>query len=72
MKKILIILIIGLMFSGCVSLQKVSVPEDPPEEVVKAQEEPMKEIFKPLDPSLELQNIKGEDLEGYVEKKGII
>ena len=72
MKKILVILIIGFIFSGCVSLQKVSLPEDLAEEAVKVDEESFKEISESPDPSSELQNIKSEELAGYVEKKGIV
>ena len=72
MKKILVILIIGFIFSGCVSLQKVSLPEDLSEEAVKVDEESFKDISESPDPSSELQNIKSEELAGYVEKKGVV
>ncbi len=72
MKKILVILIIGFIFSGCVSLQKVSLPEDLSEEAVKVDEESFKEISESPDPSSELQNTKSEELAGYVEKKGVV
>ncbi|MCK5179425.1 MAG: hypothetical protein KAR32_07830, partial [Candidatus Omnitrophica bacterium] len=72
MKKILVILIIGFIFSGCVSLQKVSLPEDLSEEAVKVDEESFKDISESPDPSSELQDIKSEELAGYVEKKGVV
>ena len=72
MKKILIILSIGLIFSGCISLQKASVPEDLTEGVVQSEEISLKEILEPPDSSPELQNIKGEELEEYVQKKGVV
>ena len=74
MKKILMICILGLIFSGCVSLQKIDVPVDllETEEAVTAQEETAEKVSPAPDPFLELQNIKGEELEGYVGKKGVV
>ena len=72
MKKILVILIVCFVFSGCVSLQKISVPEDMPEEVVNVKEESPEEISEPTDSFSGLQNIKREDPEGYVQKKGVV
>ncbi len=62
-------MIASFILSGCVTLQKVSVPEDRPEEVV--QESP-KALLELPDTSPELENIKSEKLEEYVQKKGII
>lgn len=69
MKKLGILFIASFILSGCVTLQKVSVPEDRPEEVVH---ESPKALLELPDTSPELENIKSEELEGYVEKKGII
>ena len=69
MQKFGIFCIISFILSGCVTLQKVPVPENLPEKVV--QEHP-KNLPEPPDTSPELENIKSEKLEKYVEKKGII
>ncbi|MCK4881566.1 MAG: hypothetical protein KAS92_00920 [Candidatus Omnitrophica bacterium] len=74
MKKILMVCILALIFSGCVSLQKADLPEDSleAEEIVTDQEETAEKVSPILDLSPELQNIKGEELEGYVQKKGVV
>jgi hypothetical protein len=72
MKKIFIILITALTFLGCVSMQKVSVPEDLPQEVAAAEEVSLKEVLEIPDSSPELQNIEGEEPEEYVQKKGVV
>ena len=68
MKKLIILFMAGLVFSGCVTVGKVPVPEEP-EKIVP--EQPMVEFEEEQDPQ-ELQNIKGEELEEYVQKKGVI
>lgn len=69
MKKSIIFLISCLMISGCVTLEKIKVPEDESEKIV--QELPENSLEAIQAPS-ELQNIKGEELEEYVQKKGVI
>jgi len=66
MKRIFIFLIsICFLSSGCISLQKVSEPE-------KIIPEQRKAEFEDPDAPPELQNIKGEELEEYVQKQGVI
>jgi len=65
MKRIIILVFSICILSGCISLQKVSEPE----KIIS--EQPKAEFEDPNIP-LELQNIKDEDLEEYVEKKGVI
>lgn len=65
MNRIFIPLIIISFLSGCISLQKASEPE----KIVPEQEEAE---FIDTDVPSELQNIKGEDLEEYVQKNGVI
>jgi len=55
----------SVMLSGCVTLQKASEPE------VIIPKQPNVEFDKSEAPP-ELQNIKNEQLEGYVQKKGVI
>jgi hypothetical protein len=65
MRRICTLLVLACFLSGCVSLQKVSEPEQiVPQQKVAA--------FEDTDAPPELQNIKGEDLEEYVKKKGVI
>lgn len=66
MKRILLLLIFScFLSSGCVSLSKVSEPE-------KIVPEQQKAEFEESKAPPELQNIKGEELEEYVQKKGVI
>jgi len=65
MNRIFTLIIIISFLSGCISLQKVSEPE-------KIIPEQRKAEFKDPDAPSELQNIKGEDLEEYVQKNGVI
>ncbi|MBN1870461.1 MAG: hypothetical protein JW847_07810 [Candidatus Omnitrophica bacterium] len=72
MKKVLVVLVIGFLFSGCATLRKVSAPKGASQEVETKEEEIAEDIYGPPDLSPELQNIKKEELEGYVQKKGVI
>jgi len=70
MKKLLFLIIGVSILSGCISLQKVSVSEDDPK-ITIPQQQPDEVVPEKEAPS-ELQNIKGEELEEYVQKKGVI
>lgn len=72
MKKTILILIISFFFSGCISLQKVSTPEESPGAITGTEKGSLKEALKLPDSSPELQNIKKEELEEYVQKKGVV
>lgn len=54
-----------LLLSGCVTIQKVPVPDE-------VQEGPVEAVREIVDASPELVNIRNEELEEYVEKKGVI
>ena len=69
-KKILILLIGGLVLSGCATHKKTLIPKNVPETSVRVRDE--KIVIESPDISPELQNIKGEELEEYVQKKGVI
>lgn len=66
MKKAFLFLAAGFLLSGCVTLRKAPVPEDIMEDILREERGP---AAKPLP---ELENIKGEELEGYAQKKGVI
>lgn len=76
MKKFLLILLACCLCSGCVTLQRVTVSEEEPEdltiEVIEEEKEIMREILESPDTSPELQNIESDQLEVYVENKGVI
>lgn len=67
---------ICLLFSGCVIWKKTPVTTEMPSPVIAQGniEIPPKEVPAEMfrDVSPELENIKGEELEGYVQKKGVI
>jgi len=65
MNRICTLIIVICFSSGCISLQKAS-------ELEKIIPEQRKAEFKDPDAPSELQNIKGEDLEEYVQKNGVI
>jgi len=66
MKRLILLLIsICYLSSGCVSLKNASEPE-------KIVPEQRKAEFDDSEAPPELQNIKGEDLEEYIQKKGVI
>jgi len=65
MKKILTVICLVSFLSGCVSLQNTPEPERIIPEQPKAE-------FKSPDAPAELQNIKAEEPEEYVQKKGVI
>lgn len=66
MKRIFFFLIsICFLSSGCISLKKASEPE-------KIVPEQRKAEFEDFEAPPELQNIKGEELEGHVQKMGVI
>lgn len=69
MKKFLILFIAGFILSGCVSLQKVSAPPEILKKIEIEQKEGESEVVLAHP---ELQNIKGEELEEYAQKKGVI
>jgi len=69
MKKLIILFVVGVLFSGCVTLQKVSDPHEEPEYILPEQP---KADFEESQVPRELQNIKGEELEEDVQKKGVI
>ena len=65
MNRILILIISVCFFFGCVSLQRATEPE----KIIPEQQE---KEFEDSDAPPELQNIKGEELEEYVQKNGVI
>lgn len=69
MKKIFIFLIAGFVLSGCATLEKPSTRKDVSEK--DSYEEPQKVVSGSPDTSPELQNIKEEELEEYIQKKGL-
>jgi len=70
MNRICTLIIFTCFLSGCISLQKASEPEKIiPEQIIPKQREA--EFKDPNAPS-ELQNIKGEDSEEYIQKNGVI
>ncbi len=69
MRKLLAFVILSILCMGCVTLRKVDVPEQPLEKIV---EEKPEAAFEDVEAPAELQNIKGEELEEYVQKKGVI
>ena len=69
MKKNIVFLVVSLILSGCVTLQKAPLPQDESKKIVP--EQPKVEFDEAQVPQ-ELQNIKGEELEEYAQKKGVI
>src|SRR3989338_5603502 len=69
MKKFVILLAAALACSSCVSMPKASLPDEELEKIVPAKEE--QDVAVDTSPPA-LQNIKGEELEEYVQKKGVI
>jgi len=70
MKRFIILLIAVSTLCGCATSRKTSVSAGTPAGI--ALEGPLKVEMEPLDTSPELQNIKGEELEEYAQKKGVI
>ena len=57
------------LLAGCAALRNAPRPQVLPEQIIKAQDESASAVIeKPPD----LQNIKGEELQQYLQKKGVI
>lgn len=69
MKKLFVLLLTGFLLSGCITLSKVSEPQEELEIIVPQQEG---KEYAPSEAPPELQNIDGDELDEYVEKKGVI
>ena len=71
MKKILFIVILIFLYSGCVTVQDVPEPEAAPEAAGK-EKSLLEEILPQKDASQVSENAKAEEPEGPTEKKGVI
>lgn len=72
MRKLTLILIFCFVFSGCVSLQKLTVPKDMPEEAVEIEKESPAELLELPDSSQEPESIEKEELEEVVKERGVV